>query len=540
MPAKRASRSSGASPAKQAKKNDDGLSMRIAVVGGSEVLVGTGLFARVPDEIEAALAAEGFKASKYVIISDENVWALYGERLVALFEAKGISPLHYAIKPGEKSKDRRVKEAVEDYMLKQRCVRDTVVVALGGGVVGDLSGFVASTYLRGIPVFQVPTSVMAMVDSSVGGKTAVNVPAGKNLVGAFHQPRRIFVDTDLLKSLSKREIAEGLAEVIKMGVIRCTPLFEAMEANPVAIMGLDAELLAHVVGEAIRLKAEVVALDEKEVGVRSTLNFGHTVGHAIEAILSPKLLHGECVSIGMAIEACLARDLGELTTAAVGRITRCLKAYGLPVALPAGLKVADLLDKMKLDKKNAAGAVRCTVVTGIGSSHDTPQPVKLATLERLLTPALTVVPPAYGSLKLRIRVPGSKSISNRVLLMAALGEGPCRLRGLLHSEALCKIGCDIEHLEAKGSLPLLVRARGLPGGKITLSGKVSSQFVSSVLLSAPYAREAIELTVPEAVSQQYIEMTLQLMERFGVKVEREGNTVYRVPKGDSIILLSTE
>jgi pentafunctional AROM polypeptide len=280
--------------------------------------------------------------------------------------------------------------------------------------------------------------------------------------------------------------------------------------------------------------------------------------------------------------------------------------------------VSALLDKMKMDKKNAAGAVRCTVVTGIGASHDCPQPVALHHFERLLAEALTVVPPPYGSLQLRIRVPGSKSISNRVLLMAALGEGPCRLRGLLHSDdthvmlsslqlisevaftweeggdvlrvdgcggrlrpstdkplylgnagtasrfltttcalidapgapattltgdprmkerpigdltdALRKIGCDIEHVEAAGSLPLRVRARGLAGGKITLSGKVSSQFVSSVLLSAPYAREAVELHVPEAVSQQYIEMTLQLMAQFGVVVAREGNTVYRVPK----------
>lgn len=192
MPAKRQSpRSTKESPSGKQPRTEvaaDGI-RRIDVVGGSQVLVGRGLFARVPDEIAAALAAEDFKASKYVIISDETVWGLYGAKLVAAFEARGITPLHYAIKPGEKSKDRRVKEAVEDYMLANRCVRDTCVVALGGGVVGDLSGYVAATYLRGVPVFQVPTSMMAMVDSSVGGKTAVNVPAGKNLIGAFHQPR---------------------------------------------------------------------------------------------------------------------------------------------------------------------------------------------------------------------------------------------------------------------------------------------------------------------------------------------------------------
>lgn len=263
MPAKRqsprgASKESPSNKAARTAPPSDGI-RRIAVVGGSQVLVGTGLFAHVPEEIAKALAADGFKASKYVIVSDETVWGLYGAKLVAAFEATGVSPLHYAVKPGEKSKDRRVMDAIHDYMLRQCCVRDTCVIALGGGVVGDLAGFVAATFMRGVPVFQVPTSMMAMVDSSVGGKTAVNVPAGKNLVGAFHQPRRVFVDTDLLKSLGRREIAEGLAEVVKMGVIRCAPLFEALEADPVAILRLESSMLAHVVGEAIRLKAEVRA-----------------------------------------------------------------------------------------------------------------------------------------------------------------------------------------------------------------------------------------------------------------------------------------
>lgn len=247
MPAKRLSPRAAAkgSPAAKVAKTEpsDGI-RRIDVVGGSQVLVGTGLFARVPAEIASALAVDGFKASKHVIISDETVWGLYGAQLVAAFEASGIAPLHFAIKPGEKSKDRAVMAAVQDYMLEQCCVRDTCVIALGGGVVGDLSGFVAATFMRGVPIFQVPTSMMAMVDSSVGGKTAINVPAGKNLIGAFHQPRRVFVDTDLLRSLGAREIAEGLAEVVKMGVIRCAPLFEAMEANPAQIMLLDSELLA--------------------------------------------------------------------------------------------------------------------------------------------------------------------------------------------------------------------------------------------------------------------------------------------------------
>lgn len=219
-------------------------------------------------------------------------------------------------------------------MLANRCQRDTCMVALGGGVVGDLTGYVAATFMRGVPVVQIPTSTMAMMDSSVGGKTAVNVPAGKNLVGAFHQPRIVFADMDTLSSLSEREVAEGLAEAIKMGCIRSTALFELMEEHVDAVRALEPEYLAQVVHAAVGMKAEVVALDEKEAGVRSTLNFGHTIGHAVEGLASPSLLHGECVSIGMVAEATLARDLGELAPSSVGRITRILKAYGLPVDIP--------------------------------------------------------------------------------------------------------------------------------------------------------------------------------------------------------------
>lgn len=185
-------------------------------------------------------------------------------------------------------------------MLANKCQRDTCLLALGGGVVGDLTGYVAATFMRGIPFVQIPTSMMAMVDSSVGGKTAVNVPAGKNLVGAFHQPRRVYADMELLRSLGQREIDEGLAEALKMGLIRRSSLFDMMEERVDEIRRLDRDVVADVVHQAVALKAEVVALDEKETGLRATLNFGHTIGHAVEALASPNLLHGECVSIGEA------------------------------------------------------------------------------------------------------------------------------------------------------------------------------------------------------------------------------------------------
>ena len=191
-----------------------------------------------------------------------------------------------------------MKDAIEDFMLAYKCNRDTCMFALGGGVTGDLVGFVASTYMRGVPFVQIPTSTMAMIDSSVGGKTAINVPAGKNLIGAFYQPIDVYADLDLLKSLGKREIVEGICEAIKMGCIHKPKLFELLEANPEKVMNLEPEIINEVIYQSVLGKAEVVAADEKEAGIRATLNWGHTVGHGIEAIKSPAMMHGECVAIG--------------------------------------------------------------------------------------------------------------------------------------------------------------------------------------------------------------------------------------------------
>jgi len=340
------------------------------------------------DEVPSRLLKAGLKAAAYVVVSDETVFGLYGERLLRAFEAQGIHRggedprvLSYAFKPGEKSKNRQTKADVEDFMLANKCTRNTVIIALGGGVVGDLTGYVAATYMRGVPVVQIPTSTMAMIDSSVGGKTAINVPAGKNLIGAFNQPRFVFADPMLLSSLSRREVVEGLAEAIKMGVIRDAELFEKLAANAERIMKLDAPLLQEVLYKAVGHKADIVAIDEKETGLRATLNYGHTIGHAIEALVSPKLLHGECVSIGCVAEADLAVRMGHLDKDAVAKIRECFEAYELPVSAPVGLSVQALMDKMALDKKNQGKAIRCTIVTGIGTSVEHPLPVPRETME---------------------------------------------------------------------------------------------------------------------------------------------------------------
>ena len=273
---------------------------------------------------------------KLTHIGGVQVWPLYGKQLVDAFMALGnfempecIPPAEAAVQPGgfanmqclcgnepidvaegnklllthavpagEGTKCRAIKAEIEDFMLAHRCNRDTCLIALGGGVVGDLVGYVAATYMRGVPYIQVPTSTTAMIDSSVGGKTAINVPAGKNLIGAFWQPKFVYADLDLLATLGKRELVEGIAEAIKMGVIRMPSLYELLEANPEKIMALDKELMDEVIYDSVRGKADVVAQDEREAGLRGTLNWGHTIGHAIEALKSPAMMHGECVSVG--------------------------------------------------------------------------------------------------------------------------------------------------------------------------------------------------------------------------------------------------
>eukprot|EP00931_Biecheleriopsis_adriatica_P066226 TRINITY_DN40624_c0_g1_i1.p1 TRINITY_DN40624_c0_g1~~TRINITY_DN40624_c0_g1_i1.p1 ORF type:complete len:390 (+),score=82.75 TRINITY_DN40624_c0_g1_i1:54-1223(+) len=367
----------------------------IDVIGDSKVCIAPGIL----DEIPERILATGIKTTEIVIVSDETVFGHYGAKLIAAFERAGITAkgesgprlLHFAFKPGEPSKTRETKAAVEDFMLANRCTRSAMLVALGGGVVGDLVGFTAATYMRGIPVMQVPTSTMAIIDSSVGGKTAINVPAGKNMVGAFHQPRIVFADPHMLRTLSPREVAEGLAEAVKMGVIQDVKLFELMEKNSEKIMSLDPQLLQEVLHSAVAHKARIVAIDEKETGLRATLNYGHTIGHAIEGLVSPQLLHGECVSIGCVWEAELAARLGHLPKEAVGRIKTCLASYNLPVKCPTGLSLEKIMAKMAVDKKNEGKTIRCTIITSIGTSIDHPVPVERNDMEAVVKDMLAEV-----------------------------------------------------------------------------------------------------------------------------------------------------
>lgn len=216
-------------------------------------------------------------------------------------------------------------------MLENECNRDTVLVALGGGVVGDLGGFVAATYMRGIPFVQVPTSILAMVDSSIGGKTGIDTPAGKNMIGAFHKPLAVIIDVEVLKTLPLRELSNGMAEAIKAGAIRSKELFELCEQSASRVFNFDLDLLVDIISAAAQIKASVVIADYKEADLRSILNVGHTIGHAIEAYMQPRMLHGECISIGMVEELELANRLGYLKDPTdIKRLARCLESYRLP------------------------------------------------------------------------------------------------------------------------------------------------------------------------------------------------------------------
>ncbi|KAJ5224899.1 uncharacterized protein N7469_008402 [Penicillium citrinum] len=592
------------------------------------------------------------------IVADFGLWRNYvAQDLITAFEtaAASITPsprlLVYHAAPGESSKSRQTKADIEDWMLSQSppCGRDTVVIALGGGVIGDLTGFIAATYMRGVRYVQVPTTLLAMVDSSIGGKTAIDTPLGKNLIGSIWQPSRIYIDLEFLETLPVREFINGMAEVIKTAAISSEDEFTALEDNADAILKAvrsEAQpgkgrfddirdiLKARILASA-RHKAFVVSADEREGGLRNLLNWGHSIGHAIEAILTPQILHGECVAIGMVKEAELARHLGILKGVAVARVVKCISAYGLPTSLKdsrvrkltAGkhCSVEQLLFNMALDKKNDGPKKKIVLLlSAIGRTYEPKASVvSNEDIGVVLAPSVEVHPGVPNTLNVTCAPPGSKSISNRALVLAALGSGVCRIKNLLHSDdtevmlnalerlgaatfsweeegevlvvngmggnitaspsplylgnagtasrflttvatfatpssvdssvltgnnrmkqrpigdlvdALTVNGASVEYMESKGSLPLRIGASGgFAGGNINLAAKVSSQYVSSLLMCAPYAKEPVTLRLVggKPISQPYIDMTTAMMRSFGIDVQKSTTEehTYHIPQG---------
>lgn len=324
------------------------------------------------------------KAPLVAIVSNETVAPLYLSRLAGALRAGGVQVTEIVLPDGEQYKNWQTLNRIFDALLENRCERATTIIALGGGVIGDLAGFAAATYQRGVPFIQVPTTLLAQVDSSVGGKTGINHPLGKNMVGAFYQPRLVLADTDTLQTLPERELCAGLAEVIKYGLIRDLPFFEWLEGNMDRLRARDAEALTYAIERSCSNKAEVVAADETESGVRALLNLGHTFGHAIEAGLGyGKWLHGEAVAAGTVMAMELSRRLGWLSDGDLARTVALFKRAGLPTQGPA-LGAARYLEWMALDKKVSSGRLRLILLEAMGHgviSSDAPESEIRAAIE---------------------------------------------------------------------------------------------------------------------------------------------------------------
>lgn len=312
------------------------------------------------------VVARNIVGKRVAVVTNNVVAPLYLERLTQSLEAAGKQVIPIVLPDGEQEKSWENLMKVFDALLAEKCDRQTTLLALGGGVIGDLTGYAAASYMRGVPFIQVPTTLLAQVDSSVGGKTGINHPLGKNMIGAFYQPQCVIADTSTLQTLPQRELAAGLAEVIKHGAITNTGFFEWIEANIGALLKKDAAALAYAIQRSCEIKADVVRQDEREGGLRAILNFGHTFGHAIEAGLGyGEWLHGEAVGCGMVIAADLSCRMGFLDKVSRNRIKALVKAAGLPVVAP-DLGAERWIELMQVDKKAAGGEIKFILLKPLG------------------------------------------------------------------------------------------------------------------------------------------------------------------------------
>ena len=317
------------------------------------------------------LAERGI-GNRYAVVTDTTVGSLYGDRLLQILSDAGLAATLFPFPSGEKSKSLKTMGALAGRMIKAGFDRHDAIIAFGGGVVGDLAGFLAASYMRGVPFVQVPTTLLAQVDSSVGGKTGVDIREGKNLVGAFYQPRAVYIDTNVLTTLPREELLGGLAEVLKYGIIRDSRFFTFLEEYRRKIVRLDPELIVQTIHTCCLIKAAVVAEDEREGGLRMILNYGHTIGHAVEAASSYEIIHGLAVAIGMVAAARLSVMRGTLSGKENERIYSVISAYGMPVAVPGHLNRKVIKRYLKTDKKSVGGTIHYVLPDSIGSTIVTP------------------------------------------------------------------------------------------------------------------------------------------------------------------------
>lgn len=317
------------------------------------------------DDLGVLMRDAGLRGAAYVI-TDTGAGPVACERALASLRAAGFEPGALTVPAGESSKSLDTVREAYDWLLDHRAERGSAIVALGGGVIGDLAGFVAATYLRGVPFVQAPTSLLAMVDASIGGKVGVDHPRGKNLIGAFYPPRLVVQDTSLLTSLPERFLREGFAEVIKHGLIQDPPMLDVLERDAARLLAVEPELTTEIVARNAAIKAKVVSEDEREGGLRAILNYGHTVGHAIEAATGyERVLHGEAISVGMMAAAGIGERMGITPPAIRERQARLLSLYGLPQRLP-GVHLDAVLGATRLDKKVSGGRIRWVLLEDAG------------------------------------------------------------------------------------------------------------------------------------------------------------------------------
>src|SRR5919106_3696199 len=328
------------------------------------IYVGDGILVRAGE----FLAQAGLNG-KVAIISNPTVALLYLDPIHEALTHAGFKVTPVLVPDGEEHKDLKSLASIYDRLIADRFDRKSCIMALGGGVVGDLAGFAAASYLRGIPYVQVPTTLLAQVDSSVGGKPAVNHQNGKNLIGAFYQPRVVLIDVNVLRSLSRRELIAGLAEIIKYGIIEDPALFTLLEEKMDKVIGLDRELLVEIIATSCAIKARVVEKDEREDDYRTVLNFGHTIGHALEAVTEYRnYLHGEAVGIGMVQAAAISVQRGFCDQRSHERIRKLIRKAGLPLEIPPQVSRQRLIQSMEVDKKSAGGKIKFVMCAGIGRS----------------------------------------------------------------------------------------------------------------------------------------------------------------------------
>ena len=348
------------------------------------IFVGWGLLDKLGEKIK-----ERGLCGTVNIISDEIVFSLYGRKVREIVEHAGFVVNSFVVPPGETTKNIDFANRIYDFLVEHRAERDDILIALGGGMVGDLAGFVAATFLRGMPWIQVPTTLVAMVDASIGGKTGVNHPQGKNLIGAFYQPNFVLADCQTLTTLSQRELTSGWAEVIKYGLILDEGFFKFLKINAAKLMKLEPDMLTQAVARSAAIKAQVVTEDEKEKGKRTILNYGHTIAHGLEAATQYRqFLHGEAVAIGMVGAGKLSQRLGLLSTARVKQQQSLLKRFDLPVSF-FKIDLTDVEKAMELDKKVRGGTIRWVLLEDIGKAvihSSVPRQDVIAVLQELLQP----------------------------------------------------------------------------------------------------------------------------------------------------------